>query len=199
MGRLPAAKRREQLLDSAATLFASRGYARATTSELAKAAGVTEPIIYRHFKSKRDLFIALIEQAAQNTLKHWQQRLADASDPAERLRRVIADNPMVSPGSSAPYRVVLQAITEVEDAEIRKAIGTHFHNLHAFLTDELTKAQKEHKVAHRFSPELIAWTLIHVGLGYGVLHALGVEHQGEDQHGQHVQDLIERLVVGRGE
>ena len=55
MSRLPAAKRREQLLDCAAVLFSEHGYARATTSELARTAGVTEPIIYRHFKSKRDL------------------------------------------------------------------------------------------------------------------------------------------------
>ena len=60
MTRLPAAQRREQLLDEASKLFAQLGYARATTSQLAKAAGVTEPIIYRHFASKRDLFIALI-------------------------------------------------------------------------------------------------------------------------------------------
>ncbi|MCA9310819.1 MAG: helix-turn-helix transcriptional regulator, partial [Phycisphaerales bacterium] len=53
MTRLPAAKRREQLLDTAVVLFAERGYGGATTAELARAAGVTEPIIYRHFKSKR--------------------------------------------------------------------------------------------------------------------------------------------------
>ncbi len=41
MGRLPAVKRREQLLDSAAELFATLGYARATTAELARAAEVT--------------------------------------------------------------------------------------------------------------------------------------------------------------
>ena len=65
MSRLPASKRREQLLDKAAELFAKNGYARATTAQLAKAAGVTEPIIYRHFKSKRDLFVALIETHQQ--------------------------------------------------------------------------------------------------------------------------------------
>src|SRR5207244_12604010 len=123
MSRLPAEKRREQLLDCAADLFAKSGYARATTAELARAAGVTEPIIYRHFNSKRDLFVALIERTAAQTLAHWEQRLADAQDPAERLRRVIGDNPMVSPEGAAPYRVLLQAITEVSDAEIHKAVS----------------------------------------------------------------------------
>jgi AcrR family transcriptional regulator len=199
MSRLPAEKRREQLLDCAADLFARSGYARATTAELAKAAGVTEPIIYRHFNSKRDLFIALIERTAKQTLDHWEQRLADASDPAERLRRLIADNPMVSPEGAAPYRVLLQAITEVNDDDIRKAVAGHFQNLHAFLAREIKRAQDERKVMKVFSADLIAWTLIHVGLGYGVLVAMGVPGAGEDTEGHHVQSMLERLVVGRHE
>jgi AcrR family transcriptional regulator len=197
MSRLPAEKRREQLLDCAAELFAKMGYARATTAELAKSAGVTEPIIYRHFASKRDLFIALIERTAKQTLKHWQQSLADASDPAERLRRVLGDNPMVSPEGSTSYRVLLQATTEVDDPEIRKAVTGHFVNLHAFLAKEIKRAQEERKVMRVFSAELIAWILIHVGLGYGSLAAMGVEGQGIDKEGQHVQDMLTRLLVGR--
>ena len=96
MSRLPAEKRREQLLDCAATLFAKSGYARSTTAELARCAGVTEPIIYRHFASKKDLFVALIERTAARTLQHWQDRLADADEPAERLRRLLGENPMAS-------------------------------------------------------------------------------------------------------
>ncbi len=199
MSRLPAEKRREQLLDCAADLFARSGYARATTAELAKAAGVTEPIIYRHFNSKRDLFIALVERTAKQTLDHWEQRLADASDPAERLRRLIGDNPMVSNEGAAPYRVLLQAITEVQDDEIKKAVASHFGNLHAFLSRELKRAQDERKVMKVFSADLIAWTLIHVGLGYGVLVALGVPGAGEDAEGHHVQGMLERLIVGRHE
>jgi AcrR family transcriptional regulator len=199
MGRLPAQRRKEQLLECAAELFARRGYARATTAELAKAAGVTEPIIYRHFVSKRDLFVALIDRTAERTLEHWKERLAGARDPAERLRRLIGENPMVTEEGRAPYRVLLQAITETQDPDIRAAATKHFRDLHAFLTKEIRRAQEDRRIMRSFSAELIAWTLIHVGLGYGVLDAMGVEKQGEDQQGMHVQNLIERLLVGRGD
>ena len=197
MSRLPAEKRREQLLDRAMDLFARQGYARATTAELAKAAGVTEPIIYRHFASKRDLFIALIERTARDTLRHWEQTIADASDSAERMRRLIGDNPMVLEEGRAPYRVFLQAITEVTDPEIRRAVTDHITNLHAFLAREVKRAQDDRKLTRVFSAELVAWALIHVGLGYGVLGAMGVPHQGEDTKGNHVQNMLERLLVGR--
>lgn len=197
MTRLPASQRREQLLDCAADLFAKMGYARATTAQLARAAGVTEPIIYRHFDSKRDLFAALIERTGRETIALWEQHLADARDSAERLRRVIGDNPMVREKGRSAYRVILQAITEVDDPVIHAALRGHIKALHAFLTDELAQAQEEHKVASRFSAEIIAWLLIDVGLGYGVLSAMGVAGHGVDAGGTHVQHVIARLLVGK--
>jgi AcrR family transcriptional regulator len=198
MSRLPASQRREQLLDRAAELFASHGYARATTAELAKSAGITEPIIYRHFASKRDLFIALIERSAERTVRFWEGHLAGATDPAERLKRLIGDNPMVAAQTSDSYRVLLQAITEVGDEQIHHAVSRHIGNLHAFLRRELELAQAEHKVNPRVSADLIAWMLIYVGMGYGVLHALNIPGHGTDPSGSHVQDLINRLLIFRG-
>ena len=198
MSRLPAAKRREQLLDCAAELFASHGYARATTAELARAAGVTEPIIYRHFKSKRDLFIALIERAGKQTIDQWRQDLANAEDPAERLKTLIGDNPMVSREGRDAYRVFLQAITEVDDDEIHKAWSNHIHSLQQFLAMELARAQENRRVTRHFPAELIAWLLIDLGLGYGVLSAMRVEDHNFDASGEmHVQQLITRVLVGR--
>src|SRR3954463_1442022 len=197
MTRLPASKRREQLLDVAAELFAQNGYARATTAQLAKAAGVTEPIIYRHFDSKRDLFVALIERTGRETIAVWEQDLADAEDSAQRLRTLIGDNPMVTERGRFAYRVILQAISEVEDPVIHDALRNHIKSLHAFLSEELEEAQKDHKVTGRFSAELIAWVLIHIGLGYGVLDAMSIPGQGEDGQGVTVREVISRMLVGR--
>jgi AcrR family transcriptional regulator len=197
MSRLPASARREQLLDCAADLFANSGYARATTAQLAKAAGVTEPIIYRHFESKRDLFAALIERTGAETIQLWEEHLAGAKDAAERLRRLVGDNPMVRERGRSAYRVILQAITEVEDPVIYASLRAHIRSLHEFLTKELTSAQKDYKVSRRFSPEIIAWMLIHVGLGYGVLSAMGVSGHGTDAKGAHVRDIVARLLVGK--
>jgi AcrR family transcriptional regulator len=198
MARLRAPQRREQLLDVASELFAKQGYARATTAELAKAAGVTEPIIYRHFESKRDLFVALVERTAEQTREHWQRRIRDSKDPATRLRRLVGENPMVSDALRTNYRVFLQAITETQDAKIRKAVHAHLEELHAFLQAEVEAAQEERRVLRLFSAETIAWILVHLGLGYGVMDAL--KFPNKPGHGDRVQELIERMLVGhRGE
>lgn len=196
MSRLPAAKRREQLLDTAARLFALHGYAGATTSEIAKAAGVTEPIIYRHFPSKRDMFIALIERTGEQTIKLWEHELRTAPDPAERLKRLIRANPMVTNRGRGLYRVIVTAMTEVEDPAILKALNDHIQMLHQFLTREVEKAQEHHQVSSRFSPSITAWALIDMGVGYGVLSAMNIAQHGIDQRGMHISDLLGELMLG---
>lgn len=196
MGRLPAAKRREQLLDKAAQLFALHGYSGTTTAQIAKAAGVTEPIIYRHFDSKRTMFIALVQRTSEQTLKLWDHELRTAPDPAERLKRLLRANPMVTKGGRGIYRVIIQAMTEVEDAAIHGALIEHISVLHKFLSKEIEAAQESQQVSARFSPEITAWALIHLGLGYGILAALNIPGHGIDQHGMHIQDLLGQLMLG---
>ncbi len=196
MARLPAAQRREQLLQTAAALFAVRGYAGATTSEIARAAGVTEPIIYRHFPSKRDLFIALIDRTGEMTLTLWEHELATAPDPAERLRRLIGANPMVANRGKGIYRVIVQAMTEVEDPQIHEALNRHVQRLHEFLVREISQAQQLGRVSKRFSPQLTGWALIHLGLGYGVLGAMGVQRHGVDDAGHHIREMLTELMLG---
>lgn len=197
MGRLPAAQRKEQLLETAAKLFAVQGYAGATTSQIAKAAGVTEPIIYRHFESKRELFIALIHRTSEQTIRLWERELGAAADPADRLKRLINANPMVANMGGGIYRVIVQAMTEVEDPKILGALSEHVQTLHAFLMREVRQAQASGRVSKRFSPELTAWALIHMGLGYGVLSAMGVARHGADDDGHTIVDLLGELMLGQ--
>ena len=56
--RLPAAERRQSLLEAALPIFAAGSYRGVTTAEIARAAGVSEPVLYRHFPSKRALYLA---------------------------------------------------------------------------------------------------------------------------------------------
>src|SRR6201984_717850 len=58
--RLPAAQRRETLIAADSEVFAQRGYDRASLDQGAERAGVTKVIVYRHFGSKKDLYMQLL-------------------------------------------------------------------------------------------------------------------------------------------
>ena len=196
MTRLPAAERREQLLETAIRLFAERGYSGATTSELARAAGVTEPIIYRHFNSKKDLFIAVIERTGQRTTEMWEGQLAIAKDPAQRLKRLFVANPLITDRGRGIYRVVTQAMMEITDPDILRALQQHITQIHAFVAREVAKAQADGRVSKHFSPEITAWTLLQLGLGYGVIAPLNIPHHAVDERGVRVRDLVAELMLG---
>lgn len=58
--RLPASERRDQILDVAIPVFARQGFHGTSMNDIADAAGVTKPVLYQHFDSKRDLYLALV-------------------------------------------------------------------------------------------------------------------------------------------
>src|SRR5437879_7363762 len=64
-GRLPAEERRQSIVDAVRGVFADKGYDGTTTRELAKAAGVSEALIYKHFPSKQSLYAAMLDACAK--------------------------------------------------------------------------------------------------------------------------------------
>ena len=57
--RLDSEERRKAIIDAALPLFARKGFAATTTKDLARAAGVSEPLLYRHFPSKEALYMEI--------------------------------------------------------------------------------------------------------------------------------------------
>jgi AcrR family transcriptional regulator len=86
--RLPVAERRAVLVDAAGRLFGERGYEATRLDEIAAAAGVTKPIVYRHFDSKRDLYLALLDRHRAD-LGGFVAAMPATGSTEERLRTVL--------------------------------------------------------------------------------------------------------------
>jgi AcrR family transcriptional regulator len=67
--RLPADQRRQQLLEVAREVFAARGFHATSMDDIAEAAGVTKPVLYQHFPSKRSLYIELLTDTGEQLLR----------------------------------------------------------------------------------------------------------------------------------
>lgn len=83
--RLTAATRRRQLFDVALRLFAERGYEATTMDEIAEAAGVTKPLLYQHFSSKRALYLELVDSVAEDLLREISAATEVAPGPREQV------------------------------------------------------------------------------------------------------------------
>jgi AcrR family transcriptional regulator len=106
--RLPRDQRRIQLLDAASEVFASKGYHAAAMDDIADAAGVSKPVLYQHFPSKLDLYLALLDQSCDRLVEVLEEALSSTDDNANRVNATVeAFFEFVS--SSGDFRFVFES------------------------------------------------------------------------------------------
>ena len=81
--------KKESILKTAARLFATQGFEATTTIQLAREAGVTEPLLYYHFKGKDDLFTRIIEATFSEYFSRIDALEKDPASPFEQIRKLI--------------------------------------------------------------------------------------------------------------
>jgi AcrR family transcriptional regulator len=80
--RMTSVQRRTLIVDTAVNLFSQNGFRGTTTRELAAAVGVTEPVLYQHFATKKDLYLAIVEHMLEQITSRFEARIEDLPDGA---------------------------------------------------------------------------------------------------------------------
>ena len=83
--RLTADARRRQLFEVALSLFAEHGYAATTMDDIAESAGVTKPLVYQHFESKRALYLELMDVVSHELVTRIVTATAAAAGPRQQV------------------------------------------------------------------------------------------------------------------
>ena len=171
--RLSAVERRAGILDTACRVFSDLSYRGATTAEIAHRAGVSEPILYRHFGSKRDLYLACLDEA-------WRQLREAAEGAIERRDEAVSRVGAAAAcymRSEERVRLVdlwIQALTVApEDEAIAAALREQIREVHAWFAEQLELSQQEGTVAEDRDAVAEAWLFIAGGLLVTIDHRLG--------------------------
>ncbi len=88
--RLPRPARRRQLLAAAQEVFVAQGYHAAAMDDIAERAGVSKPVLYQHFPSKLELYLALLDQHAESLVVRVREALASTTDNRLRVAASVA-------------------------------------------------------------------------------------------------------------
>ena len=83
--RLPAPERRSQLLAVAIEVFAEHGFHDTSMNEVAEAAGVTKPVLYQHFRSKKALYRELLDDVSTRLEDAIAKATAEAGTPRQQV------------------------------------------------------------------------------------------------------------------
>jgi AcrR family transcriptional regulator len=173
--RLPAAERRAVVVETACRIFAKGSYRGSTTAQIARELGVTEPVLYRHFASKRELYLACLDAVWERVRELWEKALAREQDPSNWIKAI----GKAYLEARAAARIVLvdlwiQALTEAaDDPEIRKALREQVREVHDFVADVIRRAQEQGGILAGRDAEAEAWIFISLGLLSTIDHRLG--------------------------
>ncbi len=83
--RLPRPARRRQLLGAAQEVFVAQGYHAAAMDDIADRAGVSKPVLYQHFPGKLELYLALLDESADELVAIVREALSSTTDNSERV------------------------------------------------------------------------------------------------------------------
>ena len=164
---MPADLRKEQILQTAVNLFSQRGFKGTTTKEIAKAAGVSEAIIFRHFANKEELYGAILDsKSCRDGLHRYPWESNEVLQQAIRAKDDFA----------VFYNLALQAID-------------NHHKDEGFMRLLFYSALEEHELAERFFCEFITQI-------YGFIGEYVSERQGDGAMREINPRIVVRAFLG---
>jgi len=163
--RLSAPERRQAVLDAACRIFSEGSYRGTTTAEIARESGVSEPILYRHFASKRELYLACLETAWLDTRARWDDGVAAEPDPARWVPAIAAAAFEVGKCPAVLADLWVQALSVAnDDSVIGAALAAQMREVHDYVADLIRLSQAAGGAVAERDADAEAWIFVSVGL-----------------------------------
>jgi AcrR family transcriptional regulator len=165
-------------------VFAKSGYRGTTTAEIAREAGVTEPILYRHFGSKRALYLACLEEASARLRSNWERAIEQEPDPAQWLGALGSVFLRLRELKSVLMNLWVQGLVEAgDDPEIRRELRGSLREAHDFVAGVIRRVQEAGAMPTDRDPEAEAWIFLATGFFCAASRRLGGVMADEDVEG----------------
>jgi AcrR family transcriptional regulator len=163
--RLSAEERRAAVLETACRVFSKASYHGATTAEIARESGVTEPVLYRHFPSKRELYLDCLKEAWARLRAVWERVVGEEPDPKSWVAAMGRAYLQSKDEKILLANLWIQALTQAaDDPKIRRALRDQVREVHDFVADVIRRSQAAGGVLRERDADAEAWIFISVGL-----------------------------------
>jgi len=181
---------------SAIRALARSNYRTTSIAEIAAEAGITEPAVYRYFPTKKALFISILEDVGNRVLEIWQAILTQSSGPLDALAKIAEDYYQRAMTRRGELKVLFQALSEVDDQDIRRALRVQFASYVDLLETIIRRAQSDNIIHRHVDAAAAAWSFLSVGFTLNLVGLLRLETDLSKERLGLIQTLfVESLLV----
>ncbi len=170
----PQEIRRAQILDAAIKCFADKGYSGTSVDDIAVLTGLSKGAIYHHFRSKREILLAVFEEWSADLLARWRS-IGEQSGPLEALGRDAQEALALVDDVVPLYRASLEFCSHaIQDDDLRQRIAAMYADARRHLTGLIEEAC-EQGLMREVNPQLAATVAIAMAEGLLLLKAFDPE------------------------
>jgi AcrR family transcriptional regulator len=189
------AKTRSSLMSSAARVFCKHGLERASIDEVAEDAGYTKGAFYANFRSKQELFLAMLDERFTQRIEELDRAFADDESPPEQARHAAADFARALQGDPEYKRLYLEfASYALRDPDFREELLTRFATLRDRFERVYERRMEEYGLELDIPLDRIVRMVIAMADGWVLWQLLEPEDVDEDL----LETMMEIFTIGVG-
>jgi AcrR family transcriptional regulator len=169
--------RREQILDASMTVFSRVSYREAATAAIASELGVSEPTLFRYFRTKRELYLATLDRCTEVIAGQWQEIIARFESPTQAIFALGAWYFAEIQTDARNLHLRFRSCGEVGDPDVAARVRTQVSVLQGLLRGLFEKARTAGEIAADTDTQAYAWLFMAVGALLDLTQIAGLRDQ----------------------
>lgn len=188
--RMTSEERRNVILNSAHQEFSRAGYHGASTARIASLAGCSEPMIYKHFDGKQQMFTLVLDRSSRPIEQRFDTLLNAPGNVFENWNNSI-HLILQDPEYANTMRLRMLALSVIDDPSVNKTLTGINERTHQRVVKAIQRAKKEKSVREDVDPEYVFWSWM--GLQYASCYRETICPGSFGEMLLHVQAFIDSL------
>ena len=173
--RLPAEKRRKQIVKCAVRVFARSNYRKTRVADIAAEAGISEAMIYKHFPSKKSIFIEILHNMSGRMISRLREEENKEENALEAIRNMAKTFYSLIVNHPDEVKVQFQAISEVDDKEIADRLHQDHEDYMRFIRSVIERGIQQGTVRKDLDVDRLVLLLDGVGVFIELMKLLSFE------------------------
>lgn len=193
--RLSAGQRKKQILTAAVKIFARSNFQSARMIDIAVECGISEAAIYKHFPSKKLLYLNILQHMSRRIITFWQEEVDKEPDVIQALKNMSATYYKRMARHPDELRVQFQAIAETSDPEISAHLRQDHIGYMTFIGKVIEKGKQQGKFRKEIDVETISWLFNGVGILMNMTNLLSFKEKfDEDEVLKLTNHIIDSII-----